>query len=84
MAVGRPVVAFPVGGVPEIVKGGETGWVARDTTPTALATAMRQAMSSRDRLETMSACAREFVAQSCSIERMCAMYGDVYRRIMAP
>ena len=25
MALGRPVVAFPVGGVPEIVRAGETG-----------------------------------------------------------
>lgn len=83
MAVGRPVVAFPVGGVPEIVKGGETGWVARDRTPSALASAMRQAMASHEKLALMGAGARRFVATSCSIERMCNMYGEVYRRVMS-
>lgn len=83
MAMGRPVVAFPVGGVPEIVKGGETGLVARDKTPTALAVVMRQAMADHHKLADMGASARDFVAESCSIERMCGMYGDVYRRVMA-
>jgi glycosyltransferase involved in cell wall biosynthesis len=83
MAMGRPVVAFPVGGVPEIVKGGETGLVARDKTPSALAVVMRQAIANHDKLVDMGAGARRFVTQSCTIERMCGMYGEVYRRVMA-
>lgn len=36
-AVGVPVVAFPSGGIPEIVKDGATGFLAADFTPQALA-----------------------------------------------
>jgi glycosyltransferase involved in cell wall biosynthesis len=36
-AVGVPVVAFPSGGIPEIIKDGETGFLAADFTPQALA-----------------------------------------------
>jgi glycosyltransferase involved in cell wall biosynthesis len=36
-AAGVPVVAFPSGGIPEIVNDGETGFLATDFTPQALA-----------------------------------------------
>jgi 2-deoxystreptamine N-acetyl-D-glucosaminyltransferase/2-deoxystreptamine glucosyltransferase len=81
MALGRPVIAFPVGGVPEIVRAGETGWMTSDRTPAALARAMRAAMSDPHRVIELGQRAREFVARSCSIERMCAAYGEVYRQL---
>ncbi len=82
MALGRPVVAFPVGGVPEIVRDGETGWVAGDKTPQALARSMREAMRDRRRLLELGTGARNFVARACSIEQMCGAYADVYRQLM--
>lgn len=39
-ATGRPVVASAVGGVPEIVKDGETGWLVPPARPEALADAI--------------------------------------------
>lgn len=44
-AVGRPVVASAVGGVPEIVTPGETGWLVPPADPAALAEAMEAVMA---------------------------------------
>lgn len=40
MACGTPVVAFPIGGVPELVRPGKTGWLAQAVSAGALAQAI--------------------------------------------
>jgi glycosyltransferase involved in cell wall biosynthesis len=37
---GRPVVAYPVGGLAEAIRPGETGWLCAEATPAALADAL--------------------------------------------
>lgn len=44
-ATGRPVVASAVGGVPEIVKDGETGWLVPPAQPEALADAIARVLA---------------------------------------
>lgn len=44
-AGGLPVVAFPAGGVPEIVEDGRTGFLASENTPSALAARIHSVMS---------------------------------------
>lgn len=44
-ACGRAVVATAVGGVPEVVRDGETGWVVPPRDRTALASALEQALA---------------------------------------
>lgn len=41
MAAGLPVIATPVGGIPEIVRHGETGWLVPPNDATALAEALK-------------------------------------------
>ena len=43
-AFGVPVVAFPSGGIPEILIDGENGFLARDVTPAALAERMQSVL----------------------------------------
>jgi L-malate glycosyltransferase len=81
MSLGRPVVGFAVGGVPEIVEDGVTGLLAAPGDPEALAARMRDAMSDRDALARMGAAARAFVEKRCSVEATCRAYRDVYRRL---
>jgi glycosyltransferase involved in cell wall biosynthesis len=45
-SAGLPVIAAPTGGIPEAVRDGETGFLARDASAAALADCLRAAVSS--------------------------------------
>jgi len=49
MACGTPCVGFPVGGMPEMVRVGRTGWLAGDVTAQALAEALDEALTAIER-----------------------------------
>ena len=49
----RPVLATPVGGLPEMVVTGESGWLANGTEPAALAEALGEVLEGRSQLEAM-------------------------------
>jgi glycosyltransferase involved in cell wall biosynthesis len=49
IACGTPVVAFPIGGLPDLVRAGETGWMADTVSAQALASAIRQALEDLER-----------------------------------
>jgi glycosyltransferase involved in cell wall biosynthesis len=59
MAHGLPVVATRVGGLPEVVHEGETGWLVPPASPPALAEAIVNAASDRARLAQFGAAARQ-------------------------
>jgi glycosyltransferase involved in cell wall biosynthesis len=40
----RPVIVYPVGGLPEAVVEGETGWICERSDPAALAAALRESV----------------------------------------
>jgi glycosyltransferase involved in cell wall biosynthesis len=44
-ALGRPVIATYVGGIPELVEAGKSGWLAPAGSVDALADAMREALT---------------------------------------
>ncbi len=77
MAHGLPVVASRVGGLPEIVEEGKTGWLIPPDSPSDLAEAIVAAASDRARLRQFSANARERARQFSSdimLERTEALY----------
>jgi glycosyltransferase involved in cell wall biosynthesis len=78
LAMARPVIAFAVGGIPEIVEDDVTGLLVSETTAPALARAMDRARRDRPSLERMGASARRFVVERCSIDRMCQEYAAAY------
>lgn len=45
-SAGIPVVGFPVGGIPEIIKDGRTGFIAMEATPAALARGIERVLNS--------------------------------------
>ncbi len=59
MANGLAVVASRVGGLPEVVEDGKTGWLIPPDSPAALAEAIEQAASRPARLQELAANARE-------------------------
>ena len=67
MAAGIPVVATAVGGVPDVVRHGETGWLAPSGDAAALADSVKLALTGGDRLVAR---ARAEVLQRFSKERL--------------
>jgi glycosyltransferase involved in cell wall biosynthesis len=74
MACGTPVIAFPRGSIPEIIRHGETGYIVKDIEQAVDAVA---ALRSIDR----SAC-RKDVEQRFSHTRMARDYVDAYEKIL--
>ncbi|MCL2778764.1 MAG: glycosyltransferase family 4 protein [Polyangiaceae bacterium] len=82
MAAGRAVVALPTGGIPEFVKDGETGWLARCNSVEALIDAMRNAASAgREAWRTLGNQARAVVAARYSTRAMRAGYERTYAAV---
>ncbi len=78
MALELPVVARPVGGIPEVVVDGETGWLAPGLSVDALTQAMRAAMVSRAERDRRGRAARERVVAQFSVEAMREKYEETY------
>ena len=69
-AAGVPVVAAAHGGLPEMLRDGETGVLVAPGDPTALASALRALADDPERARLMGERAAEDVAQRFSRERM--------------
>ena len=84
MALERPVVSVPVGGVPELVADGDTGWLASDVSEEALTAAVRAAVTAgRSELGRRGARARAAVERSFSDEGMRRAYEDLYAALLS-
>ncbi len=66
MAQGIPVIAARVGGLPEIVENGRTGWLIPPESPQALAQALRDAAQNSAKREAFGQQARERARQFSS------------------
>lgn len=71
-ATGRPVVASAVGGVPEIVKHGQTGWLVPPADPQALADAIAKVMTQPDEAAQVAAGARALAEQTMRFDHRMA------------
>jgi len=83
MALGKPVVATAVGGVPEVVADGQTGILVQPGDPAALAAAVVELLSDPARAEEMGERGRQRAAAHFDIaemlERTKAVYADLVR-----
>ena len=79
MALARPVVSVPVGGVPELVTDGDAGWLADGISEEALTAAVRAAVAAgRPELRRRGARARTAIERSFSDEGMRRAYEELY------
>lgn len=62
MACGRPALGTPVGGIPELIRDGETGWLSKSTDAGAIAEALEQCWEDRKRWSEMGNSARKNIA----------------------
>ena len=67
---GTPVVATRVGGIPDAVREGVTGFLAASTDVEGLTNALVHLLSDREHRERASIAAQVFVREAFSLERM--------------
>jgi glycosyltransferase involved in cell wall biosynthesis len=82
MAAGVPVVASNVGGIPEIVRHRENGWLSENE-PEPIAAAIRELLSDRPLAGRLAARARQTVTEKFSLDQMIHNTMNVYRQVLA-
>jgi glycosyltransferase involved in cell wall biosynthesis len=78
MAAGVPVVATPVGGVPEVMVDGVSGFFAAPGDVATLQRQLRKLLLDRALASRIGAAARESVRLRCAPERAAARLGELY------
>ena len=82
MAAGKPVIASSVGGIPDLVKNGENGFLVEPADPLALAEAVKLLIGSPELRMKMGAAGREMSEKysvAAMIEKLDKLYEQVIR-----
>jgi glycosyltransferase involved in cell wall biosynthesis len=82
MAVGRPVVALPVGALPETVVDGETGRLVLEEDPAALSTALMEIIKDPGRAREMGSAGRRRVIELFSPTSRVRQTEECYRELL--
>ena len=82
MYAGCPVIGTRVGGIPDIVADGLTGWLAPPSDAAALAEAMAAILNDPQEAQARARRASQFVADHHTIDAMGRRIIDLYRRII--
>jgi glycosyltransferase involved in cell wall biosynthesis len=83
MAAALPVVASAVGGLPELLRDGETGWLVPAASPAELARRLQDLILDRRRRESMGNAGRKRVLDNFSVARMIDQTTAVYDELFA-
>ena len=80
-ALGRPVLGTRIGGIPELVRDGETGVTVPPGEPEELAAGIANLMTDPEKADSMGRAARSWVSEALApgphIERLDAIYQEV-------
>lgn len=82
MAAGRPVIASPVGGVPSIVRDGETGFLVEHGDPESLADRLVALMDDAALGRRMGDNARRLAEERFRPDNVCRRTRDVYAQVI--
>ncbi|NLH49881.1 MAG: glycosyltransferase family 4 protein [Myxococcales bacterium] len=81
MAAARPIVATAVGGNPELVRDGETGWLVPRGDPAAFASRLADLLGDPERAEAMGAAGRARLGAELSAEKSLAEWQALYAAV---
>jgi glycosyltransferase involved in cell wall biosynthesis len=84
MAASLPMVVTEVGGNPELVRDGASGFVVPPQDPPALARAMLRVLADGARARQMGAEGRSFVTRELTLDAMVGAHEALYRKLVAP
>ena len=79
IACGTPVVGFGVGGIPDLVRPGKTGLLAKPADALDLRRAIFELLGDADRLKAMQTNCRKIAIEEYSLEIQARRYLDLYR-----
>jgi len=80
-AVGKPVVATAVGGVPEIIKDNETGILVPSGDPAAMAQAVITLLKDEAKRDEMGRCAKKWVRDNFNDRSMVEKLDEIYKGV---
>jgi glycosyltransferase involved in cell wall biosynthesis len=82
-SAGVPVIAFPVGGIPEVICDGETGFLVKESTAEALASRIREVVRNPTALREVASNARRAWEQSYTVEIYRKSVTDLMARLVS-
>jgi len=82
LALGKPVVAAKSGGIPEIIKNGESGLLVAPADPKALSEGITRMLTDDELANRMARTGKSVVKQKFTIDTMVNRNIDVYRQIL--
>jgi len=80
MACGTPVLATPVGAIPDVIIDGKTGFIMENNSPECIAENVIRALTSPD-LEEIAEAGRRFVEENFTFERTVENWKDILQSI---
>ena len=83
MAAGRPVVATNVGGIPEVVEMGETGWLVAQGDMKALSEQILWLLDNPERAAQMGQAGRQRALEHFDVDRQTQAVGRLFQRLVA-
>ena len=79
---GKPTVATAVGGIPEIVKDGETGILVPPGDPGKMAGAVMGLLKDKERRRAMGRAAQVWIEGNFNEEKMVSEIGNIYKELV--
>jgi glycosyltransferase involved in cell wall biosynthesis len=83
LACGTPVVGFASGGIPDMVRPGETGWLAATGDTNALRDAIAEALSDDAKRSAMSARCRAVALNEYALDVQAGAYAKLYETLLS-
>jgi glycosyltransferase involved in cell wall biosynthesis len=81
MACGTVVLASPVGGIPDIIEQGNTGFLLKSNNPKHIANRVVDLLNHSDILEKVSVNASEYVRHNFSYEKTLEIWRNIFRQL---
>jgi glycosyltransferase involved in cell wall biosynthesis len=83
MACGTPTVSFKIGGVPDLVRPGITGYLAKPEDVSDFCQGIVQLLEDRNLREWLGQQGRQVVLEEYQLEVYAQRYAELYRQILA-
>lgn len=82
LACGTPVIAFPIGGLPELIEQNVTGWLTKATTPKDLRRTIDMCLDNKPLLSSLRPTISRIAQEKWSLENVGRAYQSLYHLII--